>query len=132
VSNWVTPPIDVRQFDTRFFATRIPPRQTPAHDETETTDSEWLAPAGALARCRRGDIVLPPPTWTTLRELEAFGTVDEALAWARRRDIVRRQPEAVELDGRRMLILPPDPSNPALETRFILADGRWRADERRA
>src|SRR3954464_4008787 len=30
-SHWVTPPIDSRQFDTRFFMTRVPAHQTPAH-----------------------------------------------------------------------------------------------------
>ena len=36
-AHWVTPPIDTRQFDTRFFMSRVPPDQTPAHDEAETT-----------------------------------------------------------------------------------------------
>ena len=82
-AHWLTPPIDVRRFDTRFFLTRLPPGQTPAHDDTETTHSGWVTPADALARCRRGDMSLPPPTWTTLRELEAFRTVDQLLDWAR-------------------------------------------------
>ncbi len=51
-AHWVTPPIDVRQFDTRFFLTRVPPEQAPAHDDTETTESVWIAPADAIARCR--------------------------------------------------------------------------------
>ena len=42
-AHWVTPPIDTRQFDTRFFMTRVPPHQTPAHDDTETTHSLWVA-----------------------------------------------------------------------------------------
>ena len=71
-AHWLTPPIDVRRFDTRFFLARMPPGQTPAHDDTETTHGVWVTPADALARCRRGDTSLPPPTWTTLRELEAF------------------------------------------------------------
>jgi len=134
-AHWVTPPIDTRQFDTRFFMTRVPPEQTPAHDETETTHSIWLTPAAALAQSLRGDIVLPPPTWTTLRELEPFTTVDDALTWARRRRIVRRQPRVVDTDGARMLLLPgdplyrdiADPEQPA-ETRFVLAGTRWRAE----
>ena len=74
-AHWLTPPIDVRRFDTRFFLTaRCRPAQTPAHDDTETTHSGWVTPADALARCRRGEMSLPPPTWTTLRELEAFRT----------------------------------------------------------
>src|SRR4029077_9499598 len=49
-AHWVTPPIDTRQFDTRFFMTRAPPDQTPAHDDTETTHSVWMTPAVAIAR----------------------------------------------------------------------------------
>src|SRR5207247_5942753 len=84
-AHWVTPPIDTRQFDTRFFLSRVPPHQTPAHDETETTHSIWVTPAQAIAHAIAGDIVLPPPTWTTLRELEPFTSVEDAMAWARPR-----------------------------------------------
>ena len=78
-AHWVTPPIDTRQFDTRFFMTRVPPHQTPAHDDTETTHSLWVRPADAIAQSVKGEIVLPPPTWSTLRELEPFESVDAAL-----------------------------------------------------
>jgi 8-oxo-dGTP pyrophosphatase MutT (NUDIX family) len=134
-AHWVTPPIDTRQFDTRFFMTRVPPHQTPAHDDTETTHSIWMTPAGAIAQSLNGDIVLPPPTWSTIRELEPFRSVDEALAWARRRRVVSRQPLLLEKDGLRMLLAPGDPlhpdpagDEPLLETRFVLVDGRWRPE----
>jgi 8-oxo-dGTP pyrophosphatase MutT (NUDIX family) len=134
-AHWVTPPIDTRQFDTRFFMTRVPPRQTPVHDDAETTQSAWVRPADALEQSRRGDIVLPPPTWTTLRELEPFQSVDDALAWARTRSIVRRMPLVRDENGVRMLLLPGDPLHPdtpgperPVETRFVLADRRWRAE----
>jgi 8-oxo-dGTP pyrophosphatase MutT (NUDIX family) len=137
-AHWVTPPIDTRQFDTRFFMTRVPPQQTPAHDETETTHSAWIRPADAIAQALGGEIVLPPPTWTTLRELEGFATVDAAITWARPRRIVRRMPLAHEEGGRRFLVLPGDPEHPdppgdepPLETRFVLDDKRWRPDRAR-
>src|SRR4030095_3958783 len=66
-AHWITPPIDTRQFDTRFFMTRVPPQQTPAHDQTETTHSVWITPSSAIAQSQHGDIVLPPPTWSTIR-----------------------------------------------------------------
>ena len=141
-ARWVTPPVDVRRFDTRFFIVRMPPNQMPAHDETETTSGGWVSPADALARCRRGETSLPPPTWTTLRELEAFSTADDALAWARGRRIDTREPQLVECGDRKLLVLPGDPlsSDPRnehgpagsgphgpTETRFELVDGRWLA-----
>jgi 8-oxo-dGTP pyrophosphatase MutT (NUDIX family) len=134
-AHWVTPPIDSRQFDTRFFMTRLPPDQTPAHDDTETTHSLWARPADAIAQAERNEIVLPPPTWSTLRELEPFESVDDALAWARRRTVIRRMPKAIEQDGHRMLLLPGDPlhpdpagDDPPRETRFVLIERRWRAE----
>jgi 8-oxo-dGTP pyrophosphatase MutT (NUDIX family) len=137
-AHWVTPPVDTRQFDTRFFMTRVPPHQTPAHDETETTHSAWVRPSDAIAQAIAGDIVLPPPTWTTLRELEAFTSVEDAMAWARARRIVRRMPIAVERDGLRMLLLPGDPLHPdpagderPIETRFVLVEKRWRPERAR-
>ena len=137
-AHWVTPPIDTRQFDTRFFMTRVPPHQTPAHDDTETTHSIWMTPAGAIAQSQKGAIVLPPPTWSTIRELEPFASVDDALSWARRRRVVSRQPLMLEQDGVRMLLAPGDPlhpdppgDEPLAETRFIFVDGRWRPERAR-
>ena len=134
-AHWVTPPIDTRQFDTRFFMARVPPQQTPAHDDTETTHSDWIRPSDAIAAAARGEIVLPPPTFTTLRELEPFASVDDTLAWAQKRRIVRRMPHLREEESRRMLLLPGDPLHPdppgderPIETRFVFVDGRWRPE----
>jgi 8-oxo-dGTP pyrophosphatase MutT (NUDIX family) len=136
-SNWVTPPIETRRFDTRFFMARLPPHQVPVHDERETTHGTWLSAASALAGARAGDITLPPPTWTTLRELEPLPSVDQALAWARSRSVVRREPKLLEQDGRQLLVTPGDPlhpepagEGPLSETRFVLVDGRWIAQGR--
>ena len=134
-AHWVTPPVDARQFDTRFFLARVPPHQTPAHDNAETTHSVWLTPAAAMAQSQASDIVLPPPTWTTLRELEPCASVDDAIAWARTRRIIRRQPKLVEEGGIRMLVMPGDPLHPdsggedaPAETRFVSVDRQWRAE----
>jgi 8-oxo-dGTP pyrophosphatase MutT (NUDIX family) len=134
-AHWVTPPIDTRQFDTRFFLARVPPEQTPAHDQTETTHGAWWTASEAIRQAQAGEIILPPPTWTTLRELEPFPTVAAALAWGRQRHVERRQPLVVEEHGRRMLLLPGDPLHPAasadeppVETRFVFAERDWRAE----
>jgi 8-oxo-dGTP pyrophosphatase MutT (NUDIX family) len=134
-AHWVTPPVDTRRFDTRFFMARVPPHQVPAHDERETTHGTWLSAASALAAARANEIALPPPTWTTLREVEPFASVAEALAWARARQVVRREPRVFEEDGGRVLVMPgnplhPDrpPDGPLSETRFVLVNGRWVAE----
>jgi 8-oxo-dGTP pyrophosphatase MutT (NUDIX family) len=131
-AHWVTPPFDLRRFDTRFFVARLPADQQPAHDQRETTESRWTTAAGAIEAARRQEIILPSPTWATLRELEQASSVDEALAWARAREIRRREPRLIETAGRRTLVLPGDPLSPeaglappAYETRFVWKDDRW-------
>jgi 8-oxo-dGTP pyrophosphatase MutT (NUDIX family) len=134
-AHWVTPPVDTRRFDTRFFVGRVPPDQLPVHDEKETIASSWMTAREALDCCRRDVIILPPPTWTTLRELEPFTSVDAAMTWASQRSIERREPMCLDDGGTKMLLLPGDPLNPERpvepppqETRFILTNGRWRAE----
>jgi 8-oxo-dGTP pyrophosphatase MutT (NUDIX family) len=128
-AHWVTPqsPIEGRRFDTRFFMTRAPEEQVPAHDDRETTESVWLTAAEAIRRAQEREIVLPPPTWVTLRELERRHTVDAALAWAAGRRVSRREPTIVDHGGGRVLVMPPDsgPDPTPYETRFAVTDGAW-------
>ena len=39
---WMTPVIEARRFDTRFFIARLPAEQVPLHDGFEATDSLWM------------------------------------------------------------------------------------------
>ena len=110
----------------------MPPDQTPTLDPRETSGGDWLAPAEALDRCRRCEIRLPPPTWTTLRELEPHDTVNDVVHWARTRSLAVREPKLVARDDRKLLVLPGDPLNDEpwtepspRETRFELRDDRW-------
>jgi hypothetical protein len=109
----------------------MPDVQEARHDAGETTAVEWVAPSDAIARCLRREIMLPPPTWTTLRELERFASVEAAIDWASRRRIVRVQPGFLKTNRGSVLTLPGDPSHPAIdgweipaETRFVLEEGR--------
>lgn len=132
-AHWVTPEVETKRFDTRFFAAMVPPHQHAVHDDSETTHSEWMDPMEAVERCRRDDIMLPPPTWTTLRTLEKLSSASELMEWARQRRIIRVQPGFISNDTVTMLTLPGDPTFPpvegfeAEETRFILDGIRWRA-----
>jgi 8-oxo-dGTP pyrophosphatase MutT (NUDIX family) len=135
-AHWVTPPIEPgpstgsgrpgaargRRFDTRFFVTRVPPDQTPAHDEAESTQGAWITAADALRSAEGREIILPPPTWTTLREIERFRSVDEILESARHRLIQPREPKVLQRDGASALLVPGD----LQDTTFVWADGCWR------
>jgi 8-oxo-dGTP pyrophosphatase MutT (NUDIX family) len=131
-ARWVTPDFQPKRFDTWFFLAVAPAGQLAAHDGVENSDSAWIDPADAIESCRRGDISLPPPTWTTLRKLGTFGDVGAAAEWARTTLIVPVQPAFIEREDSRLLMLPGDPMNPAppgfevpLETRFLMKDHRW-------
>jgi 8-oxo-dGTP pyrophosphatase MutT (NUDIX family) len=130
-AHWVTPVIDTRRFDTRFFLAHAPDDEAAMHDASEAVDSVWVRPADAIARCRNGELALPPPTWTTLRWLERFQHVEDALAWAREKPVPRIEPGFIQRGEGRIVTLPGDPTMErvngfeAQETRFLLSDGRW-------
>lgn len=138
-AHWVTPDIETKRFDARFFLAPAPAGQEPVHDDREATAATWLDPSAAVDEARRGAIALPPPTWTTLRMLQRFASIDEVLAWARVRRVVPIQPVFARQGSRALLTLPGDPLYPVdsavevlPETRFVLENGRWRPVRDRA
>lgn len=133
IAHWVTPEIEARRYDTRFFLVRMPAGQNARHDAGETTELTWLTPREAIERCERGEIMLPPPTWTTLKRMQRHANVDELFEWARSVAIPRVQPQCYEEQDQKMLTLPGDPTYPTIDgwdvpedTRFLLQDGQWR------
>jgi 8-oxo-dGTP pyrophosphatase MutT (NUDIX family) len=131
-ARWVTPEFQPKRFDTWFFVASAPAGQSAAHDGVENTESAWLDPAAAIEMCRRGDISLPPPTWTTLRKLSSFPRVEDVVSWARSTRIMPVKPAVIEREDDRLLMLPGDPQNPAPEgfevppeTRFLIKNGRF-------
>lgn len=135
LAHWVTPEIEIRRYDTRFFLAVVPEGQDARHDERETTAHEWLSPAQAISDYRADRIQLPPPTWTTIRQLAGHASLDAVVAWARARRIVRVMPGFFKSDAQTLLTLPGDALHPhpvddgwevPAETRFELVEGRWR------
>jgi 8-oxo-dGTP pyrophosphatase MutT (NUDIX family) len=134
IAHWVTPEIETRRYDTRFFLAPMPEGQEARHDQSETTELVWLTPAEAIERCRRGEIHLPPPTWTTLSRMRRHRTSDDLFEWANSVALIPEvQPRFFADETRTLLTLPGDPTYPSLEgwdipedTRFELQDGRWR------
>lgn len=133
LAHWVTPEIEIRRFDTRFYLARMPAGQEAAHDAGETTDLKWLSPNTAIDQATRGAIMLPPPTWTTLKRLGSSASIEELFVQTRAARIVRVQPQLLRGETETLLTLPGDPTYPPIEgwdvpedTRFRLEDGRWR------
>jgi 8-oxo-dGTP pyrophosphatase MutT (NUDIX family) len=82
-SRWITPVVEPRRFDTRFFAAALPAGQRTRDVGGEASEVAWVTPAKALQDWERGEIRLFPPTAVTLSELAACGDVETALAGPR-------------------------------------------------
>jgi 8-oxo-dGTP pyrophosphatase MutT (NUDIX family) len=75
-AHWLTPVGSPRRYDTWFFVARAPVGQDGVHDDNELVASEWMPPAEAIARERRGEIDLVMPTLRCMHALARFDTVD--------------------------------------------------------
>lgn len=70
-ARWITPVVEPRRYDTRFFAAIVPPGQTVDGHLAEADKIAWTAPGDALAAAKAGEIMLLPPTIATLSEFAA-------------------------------------------------------------
>ena len=104
-SRWITPVVQERRFDARFFAAALPDRQRTRDVGGEAAEVAWVRPAEAIAMGRAKRIVLYAPTAVSLAELAACRDVAAALAPRRVRPVL---PEASVADGAVWLTLPAD------------------------
>jgi 8-oxo-dGTP pyrophosphatase MutT (NUDIX family) len=95
-AHWITPADQPKRFDTYFYLAPAPADQVARHDGREAMEVHWLTPEGAIAAARQGKIKLVLPTRLNLLKLGRSKTVAEALATARRSEIVTVQPDLVE------------------------------------
>ncbi|MFF3667440.1 NUDIX hydrolase [Microtetraspora malaysiensis] len=103
-AHWITPEIETKRFDTRFFVAALPPGQRTRDVGGEADMVAWMPPAAALDRAAAGEIMLMPPTFSTLTEMCEFGAVGDVLRADR--VITTIQPSAAEVDGEMVLIVP--------------------------
>lgn len=135
-AHWMTPEIESKRFDTRFFMARLPAGQQPIHDGDELTASVWMTPARALADHGAGRITLMPPTLKTVEELKAFRSTEEMLKAVSGRTILPILPQAFKAeDGGFGIKLPCDPeysidgyklpTRPGETCRIVRRKGIW-------
>lgn len=95
--HWITPAIEPRRYDTRFFLAALPTGQEPDDQTTEVDLTMWARPTDLLEDFRSGRSMLLPPTWAQLHRLAGF--TDVAAALAAKRSISPIQPEILEHQG---------------------------------
>lgn len=106
-SHWITPEVEPRRFDTRFFVAALPPGQLTRVVGGESDHTAWLPAREALDRAGRGELALMPPTAQTLADLAEHRTVVDVLAAPRQ---VRPVLPRFALDaGEVRLLLPAEP-----------------------
>lgn len=114
IGHWITPEVEPRRFDTRFFAAAMPVGQLAGEVGTESDGSGWWTPEAALAQVETGAMQMLPPTASTLEWLATFVTVADALDAAR--DAVVRP------------LLPRPLPDGADGIRWVMTDGRTGAE----
>lgn len=127
---WITPEVEPKRYDTRFFLAHVPRDTDATHDRKETVASGWFTVRACLERFDAGEMVLAPPTWRTLWELRGFQSASQALAHGRTRRVVPIEPRGMRIPGGIAILLPGDPAFPSDDpvdgpTRIELLQGRW-------
>ncbi|MDT7677571.1 MAG: hypothetical protein QOD82_5473 [Pseudonocardiales bacterium] len=105
-SNWITPEIEPRRYDTFFFVAQLPPGQRADDGTTEVSEAGWHRPADALADWHADRLQLLPPTWVSLEQLAEQDDVAAALAAGEHRAINPLIPKVRREDGKVLLSLP--------------------------
>ncbi len=113
-SRWITPEVERRRYDTRFFAAALPPGQRTAHvaggTEDEADAATWLSPSEAIAAGRRKEMLLMPPTAVSLAELAEHGSLESVLTADRA--LAPTMPTISVEDGKPKLNIPPNVEYP--------------------
>ena len=79
-AHWITPEVEPRRYDTRFFVAAVPQGQDPDGETSEADLSQWLRPAAVLDAFADGEVMMLPPTIVVLEQLAEVSTVSGALA----------------------------------------------------
>ena len=112
-AHWITPEIEPKRYDTRFFVAALPTGQRTRDVGGEADRVAWVRPSDALAAAQSGEMGMLPPTAFTLSEIAAYDDVDAVLAAGTARDVKPVLPKVVvDDDEQARLLLPHDEGYP--------------------
>ena len=80
--HWVTPEVEPRRYDTRFFVAALPPGEHAVDVGGEADRVRWVRPELAVSECVAGRMPMLPPTFAVLESLRPFASSAEVLAAA--------------------------------------------------
>jgi 8-oxo-dGTP pyrophosphatase MutT (NUDIX family) len=93
-AHWITPEVEPKRFDTRFFLAQLPSGQVCRDVGGEADSRVWMRPHDAIA----ADLRMLPPTHNSLLQLADYPDVQSALD----------DPREVTLVAPKLLVLPDD------------------------
>ncbi|MFE2548538.1 NUDIX hydrolase [Streptomyces sp. NPDC059355] len=105
-ARWITPEFEPRRYDTWFFVAALPEGQRTRNASTEADRTVWIRPADAAAGYDKGELLMMPPTISTLRSLEPYGSAVDALTAATAQDLAPVLAEATLENGELVLSWP--------------------------
>ena len=111
LSHWITPNIEAKRFDTRFFIAYLPKNQTVQHDGQELTQSLWINPTAAIEKAFSGELQMIMPTIKNLQTCMDFSSAKDMLNYQKKlnnEDIPPILPKFFKENGNWVGLLPGD------------------------
>ena len=108
-AHWITPAIEPKRFDTRFFLAKVNAKQLASHDGFELTESFWIKPKDALVKFKEGKMNMILPTISNIEQLAEFSSAFEAFNYFKglgNNAIKSILPKFVKQDGKWVGFLP--------------------------
>ena len=110
-AHWITPTIEPKRFDTRFFLAKVDFKQLASHDGFELTESTWIKPQDALKRLEKGEMNMIIPTIENIKALAQFSSSKDAFDYfdsLKDEEILPILPKFIKKDGNWIGFLPGD------------------------
>ncbi|MBN7798151.1 NUDIX hydrolase [Parahaliea mediterranea] len=132
ISRWITPEVEPKRFDTRFYAAPVDGAGDVVIDGSEIHDARWLPVREAVEFQEQGELGLLPPTFITLCDLARFDSLASFLARGERAAPPQVMPVIGKEDGQLLVMFPGDAgydrgdaTTPGPRHRAVLCEGRW-------